>query len=46
MFLKSRKHFSTSFEAFAVNTLTTTVFDCPLFSPDVIIAFENLDAGK
>ena len=29
-----------------VNVLTTTVFDRPLFSQDVIILFENLDRGR
>ena len=29
-----------------VDVLTTPVFDRPLFSPDVIILFENLDIGR
>ena len=28
-----------------VDTLTTLVFDYPLFSPDGVILFENLDIG-
>ena len=44
--LERRRHISAELLSRGVDMLRTSVFDCPLFSPDVIIPYENLDTDR